>query len=43
MTNIQQVTPYAGVWIETKQHCDVMVRYVVTPYAGVWIETSPGL
>ena len=33
------VTPYVGVWIETKEISALMVRIKVTPYVGVWIET----
>ena len=33
------VTPYAGVWIETKTGGTYYVTLCVTPYAGVWIET----
>ena len=35
-----QVTPHAGVWIETKKiSCSEKSR-LVTPHAGVWIETD---
>ena len=34
------VTPYVGVWIETKWHCVEHSQPEVTPYVGVWIETS---
>ena len=37
----QQVTPYVGVWIETRVGLDCTIRNQVTPYVGVWIETSP--
>ena len=32
------VTPYAGVWIEIKIEHTFYQPKVVTPYAGVWIE-----
>ena len=35
-----QVTPFVGVWIETKVTDGNMQEYVVTPFVGVWIETS---
>ena len=41
-TKIQKVivvTPYVGVWIETKLNNKLQKRFVVTPYVGVWIET----
>ena len=34
------VTPYAGVWIETRIAYRDAQSYFVTPYAGVWIETQ---
>ena len=34
-----QVTPYVGVWIETKNPREALDRGLVTPYVGVWIET----
>ena len=34
------VTPYAGVWIETRSNVPLTRFPAVTPYAGVWIETS---
>ena len=33
------VTPYVGVWIETKKHLYPLAVCLVTPYVGVWIET----
>ena len=33
------VTPYVGVWIETRMNTTVGYECVVTPYVGVWIET----
>ena len=33
------VTPYAGVWIETRVAYHCRHARPVTPYAGVWIET----
>ena len=33
------VTPYVGVWIETKRNGSRKHKYPVTPYVGVWIET----
>ena len=33
------VTPYTGVWIETKVPVNPIVIAAVTPYTGVWIET----
>ena len=36
------VTPFVGVWIETKiwQECSSVT--IVTPFVGVWIETFEG-
>ena len=34
------VTPYVGVWIETKAVSEMYSQFKVTPYVGVWIETS---
>ena len=36
-----EVTPHAGVWIETRSHITIGNRGRVTPHAGVWIETKP--
>ena len=36
---LNQVTPRAGVWIETSSPRNVILCPVVTPRAGVWIET----
>ena len=33
------VTPYVGVWIETKMNQTIKIDKAVTPYVGVWIET----
>ena len=33
------VTPHAGVWIETSLMAGCVRWLVVTPHAGVWIET----
>ena len=33
------VTPYVGVWIETRSRVLQPKRLKVTPYVGVWIET----
>ena len=38
--NGEEVTPYAGVWIETLDSLDSDKAAQVTPYAGVWIETQ---
>ena len=35
-----KVTPYVGVWIETRRLWFHWYMYRVTPYVGVWIETS---
>ena len=35
-----QVTPYAGVWIEILYLKDNAYTEYVTPYAGVWIEMT---
>ena len=35
-----EVTPYAGVWIETLWEALIGNLDSVTPYAGVWIETA---
>ena len=37
--NLEGVTPYVGVWIETMRRGNRLRKYVVTPYVGVWIET----
>ena len=34
-----EVTPHAGVWIETISWRVAHARGFVTPHAGVWIET----
>ena len=34
------VTPYMGVWIETKKSLRPVMIAIVTPYMGVWIETA---
>ena len=34
------VTPYVGVWIETRINCLIPCFGIVTPYVGVWIETT---
>ena len=34
------VTPYVGVWIETRVYCQRHFEIQVTPYVGVWIETG---
>ncbi len=34
-----EVTPRAGVWIETTKEQLCNLAYKVTPRAGVWIET----
>ena len=35
-----KVTPFVGVWIETKsQKIDYAAVKEVTPFVGVWIET----
>ena len=33
------VTPFVGVWIETKGHEYIIFETAVTPFVGVWIET----
>ena len=35
------VTPFVGVWIETKKNRSVIIGMAVTPFVGVWIETYP--
>ena len=35
-----KVTPYVGVWIETKSSMTNTSKPRVTPYVGVWIETD---
>ena len=35
-----KVTPHVGVWIETIERFDSLVKIAVTPHVGVWIETS---
>ena len=34
------VTPYVGVWIETRDKSLGYSELTVTPYVGVWIETT---
>ena len=34
------VTPFVGVWIETRLECYHRRRQSVTPFVGVWIETQ---
>ena len=33
------VTPFVGVWIETRPFPFSMTLQIVTPFVGVWIET----
>ncbi len=33
------VTPFVGVWIETKNGHLMTIQSSVTPFVGVWIET----
>ena len=35
----REVTPHAGVWIETAEYPPSYTGVSVTPHAGVWIET----
>ena len=37
------VTPYVGVWIETRSKPNNDCTEGVTPYVGVWIETRYGI
>ena len=37
---VHTVTPYIGVWIETRLGLLGNQRGRVTPYIGVWIETN---
>ena len=39
MTAEYNVTPHAGVWIETSTTILLKMMSTVTPHAGVWIET----
>ena len=41
--DICNVTPYVGVWIETRLYRRIVNRFVVTPYVGVWIETMSSI
>ena len=34
------VTPFVGVWIETRPLDEIPIDIAVTPFVGVWIETS---
>ena len=36
---ISKVTPFVGVWIETKNGHLMTILNSVTPFVGVWIET----
>ena len=38
MDKRNDVTPYAGVWIEIFVLFNLIIAHTVTPYAGVWIE-----
>ena len=38
-----KVTPFVGVWIETKAFTNKFILPAVTPFVGVWIETLPAL
>ena len=38
----KRVTPYVGVWIETRKVAELTGIDLVTPYVGVWIETYHG-
>ena len=37
---ITQVTPFVGVWIETRLRIVLRLCRGVTPFVGVWIETT---
>ena len=37
---LSKVTPYVGVWIETRRTGANKQPDPVTPYVGVWIETG---
>ena len=39
MQSANQVTPFVGVWIETRQQSARKHLGLVTPFVGVWIET----
>ena len=34
------VTPFVGVWIETRSKYETCSIAAVTPFVGVWIETG---
>ena len=36
---LRSVTPFVGVWIETKDQIEYSSAIIVTPFVGVWIET----
>ena len=36
---VDAVTPFVGVWIETWEHEYQWYKRIVTPFVGVWIET----
>ena len=36
----KRVTPFVGVWIETRRPGTAELVSIVTPFVGVWIETS---
>ena len=40
MSTTYYVTPYVGVWIETRLIYVIKHSVKVTPYVGVWIETK---
>ena len=35
---MENVTPFAGVWIEIFRYLLCFILWSVTPFAGVWIE-----
>ena len=39
MIRCSLVTPFVGVWIETKGRSEILLNQGVTPFVGVWIET----
>ena len=39
LVNEKSVTPFVGVWIETRPLLPGTYLAVVTPFVGVWIET----
>ena len=42
LNSVNKVTPFVGVWIETRCFIVEVNGVQVTPFVGVWIETASG-